>query len=273
MTTVITAKLSLAMRLIDTTTGKELTETNVRIYKDGNMLRPIKKGEAVYVFVNEGKEDSLMQIKAYGYDDQDVKVTYETLDPRLPMIDVFLMPSEKNRVGGSVLEIHGTLSGLEFIEAINLNRPVGLFHSVQEKREVVRMNLLPLTAGGGVKLDNITYALLSETKERYDCFNFIEQDAPLSVVLDGPIKAEHKLNDGIFRIIYGRAGPDGRFSLKVRDDSSSLPHLIHFKVGEDEYFKLLDFHNAKKKINLLDGAVLDKPTAIEEEVKEEVKDE
>ena len=265
----ITATLSLAVRLIDTTTGKELSENNITFSRDGNILRPIKKGDGVYVFVNIGREDFLMQIKAYGYDDMDVKVTYEQLDPRLPMIDVFLMPSEKNRVGGSVLEIHGTLSNLEFIEAINLNRPLCLFHSMQVKRDGTRMNLLPLNAGGGVRLDSITYALISETKERYDCFRILDQDKPLSVVLESPAAGDHKLNDGIFRIIYGRAGPDGRFSLKVRDDGSSLPYLIHFKVGEDEYFRPLDFHAEAKEIDLLEGAALEKSPDPEEEVKDE----
>ncbi len=265
MTTVITAKLSLAIRLIDTTNGKELQETNVSFFKDGSMLRPIKKGDGVYIFVNVGKEDFLMQIKAYGYDDTDVKVAYDTLDPRLPMIDVFLMPSEKNRVGGSVLEIHGTLSDLEFIEGISLDHPICLFQSLVVKREVAKMTILPLKAGGGVKLDSITYALTNETGERYERFAFKEQDSPLSVILLSPLQDEHKLNDRIFRIIYGRAGPDGRFSMKVRDDASSLPYLLYFKVGEDEYFRLLNFQEESGEIDLLDGAALVKRNVAGEE--------
>lgn len=275
MTTVITAKLSLALRLIDTTTGKELQELDIRFYRGENILRPMRKGDATYVFVNEGREDFLMHITARGYDEADIQVTYEKLDQRLPMIDVFLMPSERNRVGGQVLEIHGSLSEPEYIEAINLNRPIALYHSIQQKKDIVKLTLLPMTAGGGVVLDNMTYAMLDQAKERYDWFKVREQEAQLRVLLDGPPEGEHKLNDEIFRIIYGRAGPDGRFTLKVRDDGSTLPYLIRFKTGGKVYYRHLDFHEETGEIDLLEGAVLKETEAEEETVteKEEEKDE
>ncbi|MCR5155839.1 MAG: hypothetical protein K6C96_04080 [Butyrivibrio sp.] len=254
MTVVIRAQLSLALRLVDTTTGREVEERGTSFFLNGNRLQPMYKGPGIFVFVNIGREDFLMQIDAPGYDKTDVKVNYEELDPRLPMLDVFLMPSEKNRIGGSVLEISGTLSELQYIEAINLDRPIGLFHSITEKKNVSRMTLLPMRPGGGCRLDSIRYALLSETGERYDCFEVKEQDAPLSIVLKDSFETEHKLNDKIYRIIYGRAGPDGAFSLKVRDDSDHLPYLIHFKVGEDEYFKTADFHLDAGHMDLLKDA-------------------
>ena len=183
MTTVITAKLSLALRLLDTTTGREITERDIRFLIDGEYVIPMVKEESVYVFVNLCKEDFLMQIKAFGYDQMDMQVNTTMLDPLLPMMDVFLMPSEKNHNGGDVLAITGTLSGLEYIEAINLNRPICIFHSEEKKKEVCKLNLLPLVPGGGVRLDCLKYALLGEADERYDCFTVKEQDSPTSVIL------------------------------------------------------------------------------------------
>ncbi len=269
MTAVITAKLSLAVRLIDTTTGREVDETGISFLVDGLMYNPMKKGVGVYVFVNICKEDFLMQINAPGYDATDVKVIRQELDPRLPMLDIFLMPTEKNRRGGSVLEICGNLPKLEYIEAIKLDSPIVLFHSAQEKKGICKMTLLPLRAGGGCMLDSIAYALLSETEERYDVFTVDKQDGPLSIILKEPILQEHKLNDKIFRIIYGRAGPDGRFSLKVRDDSSNLPYLVHFKKGKFEYFRKVDFHLESGEIDLLKDAVKQKPLTGKEEAKDE----
>jgi len=254
VTVVFRTRLSLALRLVDTTTGRAVEERGTSFFLDGNRLQPMYKGDGFFVFVNIGKEDFLMLIDSPGYEKTQLNVNCEELDPRLPMKDVFLMPSEKNRRGGQVLEISGTLSELKFIEAINLDRPIGLFHSITEKKNVSRMTLLPMRSGGGVRLESIRYALLSETGERYDCFEVKEQDAPLSIVLKEPFEAEHKLNDKIYRIIYGRAGPDGNFSLKVRDDSDSLPYLIHFKVGEDEYFKKADFHLDAGHMDLLKDA-------------------
>ncbi len=269
MTVVITAKLSLAVRLIDTTTGRELTENDVRFLKDGRFIHPIRKGNGLYVFVNSSREDFPMQIDAHGYDPCDIEVDFDALDPRLPMADIFLMPSEKNRVGGSVLSISGTLSKLEYIEAVRLDSPIALFHSMQEKKGVCTMNLLPVRSGGGCIMDTMKYALLSETGERYDVFEVKQQSAPLSIIFKDPIPVEHKLNDKILRIVYGRAGPKGAFVLKVRDDATSLPYLLHFKAGKFEYFRKIDFATEKGEIDLKKDAIKQMPLTGKEEKKDE----
>lgn len=275
MTTVITAKLSLAVRLLDTTTGREVTEPDIHFSVDGNTVIPLRKDEGMYVFVNMGKEDFLMHIDVRGYDSIDEQVIRNELDPKLPIMDIFLMPSEKNRIGGEVLTATGTLSELEYIEGIYLNHPIALFHSALDKKEIHKINLLSMTAGGGVNLDKLRYALLDEDGQRYDTFNTLEQDTPTSVMIDGPLTREHKLNDKIYRIIYGRAGPDGKFVLKVRDEAGELPYLIHFGVSGKEYFRKLDFHQETGEIDLLNGAALveekDQTESIEE--REERQDE
>ena len=269
MTTVITAKLSLAVRLLDTTTGKEVTEPDIHFSIDGNMIIPMRKGEGMYVFVNISKEDFLMRIDVRGYDSKESHVIRNELDPRLPIMDVFLMPSEKNRIGGEVLTVKGTLSQLDYIEAIYLNRPIGLFHSTLDKKELHKINLLSMTAGGGVKLDKLRYALLDEEGQRYDTFEVEEQDTPTSVIIASPLNREHKLNDKIYRIIYGRAGPDGEFVLKVRDEGNELPYLIRFGVSGKEYYRRLDFHLESGEIDLMNGAALVETKDREEERQDE----
>ncbi len=270
MTTVITARLSLAVRLVDTTMGRELSENNIRFFIGNDLVHPMKKGSGTYVFVNMSKEDFLMRICAYGFDDYELDVKFETLDPRLPIIDVFLMPSEKNRVGGTVLQINGTLQKLEYLEAIDLNHPIGAFQSAVTKKEVTKMTVLPMTTGGGVVLDTIDYAILTKDQQRYEVFTVKEQDTSSSVILKSALKFEHELNDRIFRIVYGRAGPKGAFSLKVRDDSSTLNYLLHFKAGDTEYIRPIDFHQETGEIKLKAGAT--KIIALEEKEEEKEKE-
>lgn len=253
MTTVISAKLSLVLRLLDTTTGREIAERNIQFFIDGEYVIPMVKEESLYVFVNLCKEDFLMQINVFGYDRLDMQVNTTVLDPMLPMMDVFLMPSEKNHTGGDVLEITGTLSGLEYIEAINLNRPICIFRSEEKKKDTTRLNLLPLVPGGGVRLDRLKYALLAEADGRYDCFTVKKQDSPTSVILEDSLQNEHRPNGKIYRIIYGRAGPGDRFTLKVRDGGVSLPHMIHFGLDGKEYFRKLDLHLEAGEVDLFEG--------------------
>lgn len=255
MTSLITARLSLAVRLVDTTTGREVQESNTSFFIDGNLVHPMRKGEGTYVFVNRGRDDFLMQIKVYGFMDEDVSVRYETLDQNLPILDVFLIPTERNPAGGTAIQINGTLSGLEFIQAIDLNHPEAAFQTVSTKKEVTKMTVLPITMGGGVTLDSMAYAMLTKDQKRYEVFTVKEQDSATSVLLEAPLKYEHELNDRIFRIIYGRAGPKGKFLLKVRDNSRNLNFLLYFKVDGEEYLRPIDFHLEAGKINLRKGAI------------------
>ncbi|MDC7294002.1 hypothetical protein NXH67_10795 [Butyrivibrio sp. DSM 10294] len=254
MTTVIRATLSVVLHLVDTTTGRDVDDTNVRFTGGETTFKPMFKGDGNWVFIGLGKEDFLMHIKAEGYDETDVSINYGTLDPRLPVIDVFLMPSEKNRSGGSVLEIYGTLPKLEHIEAINLMRPICGFSAFTEKRGKYILSFLPRNAGGRINLECMKYALLSETKERYEVFEVLSTETQTSVAIRAPVDAGHKVNEMIYRIVYGRAGPMGEFSLKVRNDSDNLPYLIRFRAGDSEYFRPLDFHLERGETDLMKGA-------------------
>jgi hypothetical protein len=215
----------------------------------------MKKGPGTYVFVNRSREDFLMHINVFGYLEEDVAVRYETLDHNLPILDIFLMPSEKNRIGGSSIQINGTLSGLESITAINLNRPQAAFQSCVTKKEITRLNLLPIKPGGGAALDNVAYALLSKDQKRYEVVRVLQQDTPTSVILRNQPSEGFELNDKLFRIIYGRAGPRGDFILKVRDDASNLPHLLRLVVDGEVYLRPIDFHLESGVINPLQGAL------------------
>ncbi len=259
MTVVIRARLSLALRLIDTTTGRVVEETEIKFRSDGEVLKPMNKGEGFWVFTGESREDFSMQICARGYDDAELDVRYETLDPKLPMCDVFLMPSEKNRVGGSVISIQGNLSKLESIEAVDITRPICLFREMTVKRDVVYASLMPLRPEGRVVIENMRYALLSEDGSRYEPFIISDSVNPARVILNEPLADEHKTGEKVCRILYGRAGPDGSFLLKVRDTGSSLPYLIRFTAGGNEYFRPIDFHLESGEIDLKDGAVMVKP--------------
>ena len=255
MSAVIKARLLVALRLIDTTTGRDVEEMDIKFARDGEALQPMYKGDGFWVLLGDEREDFTVHIAARGFDEADVPILYETLDPNLPTRDVFLMPSEKNRKGGTVVTIHGTLPGLDSIETVASGRPICLYHSVMEKRGVISISLLPVQPGGRVNIaENMRHALLSEDGMRYDVFEITAGQTQTQFVLKDRIETEHKVNDRVCRIIYGRAGPDGRFELKVRGDGSTLPYLLHFTVGEEEYFRPIDMAVENGEIDLLKDA-------------------
>lgn len=265
----IRARLALAIRLIDTTTGREVTDTEIRFVRDGVVQKPMNKGSGIWVFTGEEREDFSLLIEPRGYDPYELEVSYETLDPKLPICDVFLMPSEKNRIGGEVISIKGTLSGLKSIEAVRTDRPLCLFHEVTEKRGVISLSLMPKTPGGKVVLENMRYALMTEDGTRYEVFDITGTQTPTQFIISDHLTDEHKVNDKVGRIIYGRAGPGGEYLLKARDDGSTLPYIIRFTTDKGEYFRTIDLHLESGEIDLMENAV----KKVEPETRKETEDE
>ena len=74
MSVVIRAQLSLAIRLIDTTTGRVIEETDIRFNEGSQILKPINKGEGIWVFSGESRKDFSMHIIARDYDEADVDI-------------------------------------------------------------------------------------------------------------------------------------------------------------------------------------------------------
>jgi len=264
VTTVIRARLMVALHLVDTTTGRDIEDTDVRFIRDGTLQRPMNKGNGIWVFTGDVREDFLMSVEVRGFDKEELSICYETLDPKLPILDVFLMPSENNRRGGEVVRIEGSLSGLRSIEAVPVTKPVCMFHEVNEKKGVVTMTLLPKIAGSKVELDNTRYAVIFEDEQRYEVFEVISTKSRTQVLLKEDLQNEHKTGEKIGRIVYGRAGPKGAFLLKVRDDGTSLPYILRFVTGRGEYFRPIDFGLEQGMIDLMDKAVKVKPKPREE---------
>ena len=144
---VIKARLDLLVSLVDTTTGATVNERNVSFLRDGQPVRPEYRGNGTYVFINTGREDFLMQIKVYGYEEYRMKVVYEDLDSSTPAMDIFLMPSENMFSGEGLLSLSGNLPFLKKIEAVNLLRPVCFSHEYDEDHDGFRLGFG--TSGNG----------------------------------------------------------------------------------------------------------------------------
>lgn len=251
----IHARLDLVVRLIDTTTGATVEEANTQFYRDGVQVRPSYRGDGTWVFVNTGREDFLMRVQVFGYDPAEKKVVYADPEERLPVCDMFLMPSENSRKGASVLSVSGSLPSLEALDAVNLSRTVCGLHEYTEKKGVASISLFPAYPGVPVELEDIYYGLLSADGKSYERFEVLKQEGPQSVVLRAPLTGEHAANQRICRMIFGHVdAKEGRFSLKVRDDGKDLVHLVRFVADGSTYFRKLDFHAETSVIDLMEGA-------------------
>ena len=238
---VIRAKLDLAVRLFDTTTGATVDERNVFFMRDGVPIRPESRGAGTYVFINTGREDFLMRIEVYGYERYEVNVRYEELDGGMPVCNVFLMPSENTPRGRYTLSFSGTLPFLKKIEAVNLNRSLCLTAGMDRRTGDIS---LFHPQGGRIQLDEDFYGLLSADKKSYERIEIEKMISPQSVRL------KHPLADGAFapnlpisRIVYGIVHDDGEYLLRVSDDGEDTRYLVRYEVGDEVRFQEVNMHD------------------------------
>lgn len=239
------SKLDLLVRLYDTTTGAPVDERNVLFTRNEEPVRPESRGDGMYVFINTGREDFLMQITVFGYEDCSVQVTYEELDDRIPSCDVFLIPSENVHRGENVLSFSGTLPFLEAIEAVKLSRPVCMVKEYDKKH-----SLLTVYGGNGsrIRLESVWYALLKADKTGYEKIEVTGSTAAQAIKIKGGIAEETVTNLPVFRIITGRVRDGGDFLLRVRDDGEDAVYLVRYIVNGEERFQTVDMKDVERRL-------------------------
>ncbi|MCR5654150.1 MAG: hypothetical protein K6G07_00700 [Lachnospiraceae bacterium] len=236
---IIRCKLTLLLRLLDATTGAAVDERNIRFQKDGENCFAHARGQGCYIFMDGSRENCLMQVSVHLYEPQTIRVDYEKLDPVLPSIDVFLIPSEKNRRGEALLTLKGQISGLEAVEAIHPGRPVTSIRSFDAKKNVMTV----FSPNRRINMTSIYYGILNTEKNTFEDIVVAEELEDKRVRLKVPLQEEFSPNSPICKILYGQVFEDGKFLFKVRDDGENLNYLVKYVVNGVAGYKMVDFHH------------------------------
>lgn len=240
---VIRARLDLLINLFDTTTGATVDERSVSFMRDGVPVRPESRGAGIYVFINTGREDFLMRISVRGYEDYEVKVCYEEMDERLPVCNVFLMPSENTPKAYFTQSFSGTLPFLTRIEAVNLKKCICMSEGLNKKTNVMSVYV---PSGGRAPMDEAVYGLLSADRSSYERIEIEEIISEKSVKLKNPLQGEFATNLPIARIVYGRVKDDGSYLLRVFDEGEDTKYLVRYVVGDEVRFQVVDFNDQEE---------------------------
>ncbi len=237
---VIRARLGLLIRLIDTTTGAAVEESDVRFFVNGQRARPASRGAGSFVFINTERENILLSVQAFGYEEAETYVDFEKLDDRIPVCDIFLIPSEKYAKGEPVIGIFGNLPFLEAVECVDLNRPVCRISDYSEKTRKMSVIRQP---GRILDLSYGYYGLLQPDGKSYEKVIVSGTEKEQYAVLKEPLQQKAAVNSPLFRIIFGKADSRGNYILRVRDDSDRLEMLVCCRVKGEDRNQIVDFHD------------------------------
>ena len=234
---VIRCRLDLLIRLTDTTTGRAVSSQSVNFWKNGKLMLTRLKGDGNYIFIDIGRENFIMKLAVPGYDPQEFEVNYETLDAKMPYIDIFLIPSENNE---SVLTLSGKMRGLTAVEAVQLGKPVCSINEFIPKESRITL-LMP---NRQMNMEGNHYGILHGEKD-YEHFVVSEQLNPISVKLKEQLNEEFAVGSPIARVIFGRVEGKGDFTLRVRDTAETLRYLVKFTTADKVKYRVYCFEGGE----------------------------
>ncbi|MGN0343773.1 MAG: hypothetical protein ACI4EC_02310 [Lachnospiraceae bacterium] len=237
-------RLDLVLQLVDTTTGNSVGEQDVRFFIEGRQCWPISRGGGNFVFINAGRSDCTLTLKVVGYEDAQVNVQYEKLDDVMPLLQVFLIPSENLAKGERLCSLTGKLQGLEEIEAVSLAQSNICFSDFNERKSLMKLFL----AKGRLCMENVHYGLISVDRTYYEHFEVAGEVPPDTVKLKEPLKETFSVNSPISRVIFGNVSPGGSYLLRVRDDAEKLIYLIRYRVNGEIRFQTVDLHQCIENV-------------------------
>lgn len=230
-------KLTLVLRMIDSVTGKLITEKNVRFCIPDGIGPPISKGEGVFLFMNGLRENFTMEVSVYGYEPAKKEIDFKTIDERMPATEIFLIPKDELPRSESMLSLKGTLSGIESIECIPLHN---VAVSVKEYDE--DNNVLTIFNPHGESFEYARYGIPNDSFTAYDELEAVKELSKQKVELGRAPEYGCYPNQPVMRIIPGQILEGDRFVLRV-PRTGNAEYLVCYKQQAVRHYKRVDFHD------------------------------
>ena len=235
-------RLDLILRLIDSTTGREITDRRCQmIINPDRMIKPVVRGNGTYLFLEIGRTDFEIDIHVYGYESKKEKVVFENLDENMPIKEVYLLPKAETAREDNILTLRGKLPGIKEIEAVSLTDVVCNYKEYDK-----RNNILKTFNQHNVKMKNIHYAIIDTIAMEYDSFEVREELTTQEIRLKEKLEKEYTINQPIAGIIFGQVNDDGEYMLAVRAGRLAY-YLVRYVVDDTVHFKKIDFNNLSEQ--------------------------
>jgi hypothetical protein len=231
---IISYQLDLILRLIDTTTGFPVPEQQVLFREDGQVLPLLRRDRGLYVLLNHGRSNMKLQVEVRGYEPMAIQVDYERLDPKLPELELPLIPLVKANGYEEFYTLAGRKSGLLSVMAVPVERPIGIVGKYLENRQLLKLFTVK-------SLDEKSYAILHKDSRQFEEIIVAKKPDRLTLKLLRPLKDGWKAEEPLTRIVRGRVEKNGTYLLRVRDLGGSNIYLVRYGKKDKTSYEQIDF--------------------------------
>lgn len=228
-------RLDLAIRLVNTVTGKVVEEYNTKFITGLTGVKAISKQGGMYLFLNVGREDFEMEVHVYGYEPQKVQIKFPGNQEQMPIREVYLLPLE-TPIKDDILTLRGNLSGIEEIEAVSLSDA-----NCCIKEFDARKRIMSVLNQRNVRFHHTHYGLINREKTEYEHFELEKEISPQEIKCKQKLEKEFFINQPIARVIFGQIKEQKEYVLKVANEENAK-YIVRYVVEGKIFYQTVDFH-------------------------------
>ena len=223
-------KLSLIVRLVDTTTGRKVRERPI-IFKSKDQILPFQqKDEGIYILLNYKDAEMMLDISAPGYLPVQTRVCFAQLPAKLPEVEVPLIPENGRNRFTDYLTLEGKKPGITSVTAVSFRNPHGAVIGYQPRRQSLKLYYAKA-------FEEQSYAVIHEQTREFEEFRVDKKLNDLEIRLVSPLQKECEPKEKVGRIIRGKVDPDGHYLLRMVEEGSETDYLIRYVVNGQESFE------------------------------------
>lgn len=233
--TMIHHRLDLALRLINTVTGKVVEERNTQFLTSATGLKAIPRGGGLYLFLNMDKLDFDIEVLVYGFESQKIRIQFSELEKEkgLPIREIYLIPLD-NPIKDDILTLRGNLSGIEEIEAVSLTDA-----NCCIKEFDARKRIMTILNQRNLRFHHIHYGLINREKTAFEHFEVEKELSIEQIKCKKALEKPYMINQPIVRIVFGQVKEYGDYVLKLAKEEQAQ-YLIRYVVNGEEFFQRVD---------------------------------
>ena len=229
-TLVFTHRLDLALRLIDTTSGRNVRNPAVSI--DGTPVRFGAKGGGILIFQNLGSRQFRLQAAAPGFVKTAADVDLDALNSAYPLLELHMLPD----AGEEFFTLSGRLPGITALSAVRAGENTCLMREFDARKRLAK-----IFNPHRLAIDRLHYALVDPDKAIFEPFQVLRTVDDQTVKTDRVLEMPFRNYFPVSPVVLGRTESNGDYLLRVRDEGTQALWYVRWEAAGEVHFQTVDF--------------------------------
>ncbi len=233
---VFTYRLDMALRLVDTTSGRNIPANEIKVFIGNNRVHFEAKSDNILIFRNLESRAFQMEVISPYFEPVKIDIDLDTLNKSLPLVELHMVPNENYRGPVKFFELSGTLKGISSLSAVRMEDNSCLIREFDSRKRIAK-----IFNPHRLALDRVWYAMVDPDVNTYETFKINKLLDDQTIKIDRVLETEFKNYFQITPLISGITHDDGSYCLRVRDEAEKAKWLVRWYEKDKPCFRVIDF--------------------------------